>query len=858
MTSCEWEYAHVAGACDVAFAIDGNDLEKIVTCGTDHSVIVRDKRTSEVEHNFGEHGDAVHALATAPNGKRVATASADYCVKIFSIDKGQFEGNVTRFTLPVHAVAWSGDGKYIAAGGEDGVVKVIDAEDKTIKCTIECPRSKCIKSLSFDPRGEFLAGSDDNGTVFVWVLKPRDENEEVGDAILFATEAPVATGESPLLNSVAWRPDGAVLAVPGRENDVTFFERETFKQIEWEMKGHTEAISLIRWSPNGKYLVTASDDKTVICWDVKKKLAIAKITDTSELVCGAAFSTTGNSMALIKGNGEWAMWDEVVPSKYTSPTASVALSEIDFKSELVAKNEFIDDEVDDMEDNAEEEEDDDDGFVEYDTGKSHYREKVVHVEAGPKPQPAFQPGSVAAVPGTNRRFLSYTMTGSLVATTEGEFSSIEFQFHDTSRLGRIPVITDTYGYTLGVAGEKGCALASPMKDTEQESTLYFHPYDSWVQNSEWQMTMLPGEDILCIATGSSWVAAATSKRYLRVYSLGGAQRQVISLEGDVVSIAGHDDSLGVVWHEAAPIGPAPGDQVLAYAVYNMRHATQLARGRLPLSHQAKLTYMGFSEEGMLLIGDSAGVVRMRTEAFGGSFTPVFRSSAARATDGQHHWIVSASASTLFCIITRTSAGPTPSPRPVLSMLPLSVPIITPEQSVTDLEDEAARANFALMVAQSSGEDARLAMGASEKAAIKLFHAACKSQKLSRASDIAETFRQPNSLRAVLKLPAVSRQPALVERIHELIETAVDPEPTQGYTQPESYTPAPTVRSTPSTVAKTNPLTRKNASVPAVDEGNENKDVNELGVGEGKRDFDGTPTPSKAKKSKVVTNPFARG
>lgn len=856
-----WEYAHIAGACDVVIARGSSNEEKIVTCGADHSVIVRDRVSGEVEHNFGEHGDAVNALAASPGGKRVATASSDYCVKVFSIENGQFEGNVTRFTLPVHAVAWSNDGKFIAAGGEDGVVKVVDVDDKTIKNTLECPRSKCIKSLAFDPRGDFLAATDDNGMVFVWVLKPRDDNEEAGNLEMSVTEAPLAMGESPLLNSVAWRPDGQILAVPGRENDVTFFERghDSFKQIEWELKGHTDSISLIRWSPNGKYLLTASADNTAIVWDVKKRLAIAKMSDTSEIVCGAYFSTTGNSLALIKANGEWTMWDDVVPSKFASPTASVAPSEIDFASQVAEKSvdELLDAETDVME---EDEEDDEDDFVEYDDDVRHHRgakQHVLHVEAGPKPQPAFQPGSVPAAEGSNRRFLSYTMTGSLVSTAEGDFNSVEFQFHDTSRLGRIPIITDTFGYTMGVAGEKGCALASPLKDGENESTLYFHPYESWTHDSEWQITMPAGEDILCVATGSSWVAVATSKRYLRVYSLGGAQRQIISLEGDAVSITGHDDSLAVIWHEAAPIGPAPGDQVLAYAVYNIRHSTQLARGRIALSPQATLTYVGFSEEGMLLTGDSAGVVRMRTEAFGGSWTPIFRSSAARSTDGQHHWIVSSSASMLCCIITRTSAGPTPTPRPVLSMLPLSLPVVIPERSIGDLEDEAAKASLALMVAQSSGEDVRVAMGASEKAAIKLFHTACKNEKLSRASDIAETFRQPNSLRAVLKLPAVARQPALVDRINELIEITIDPEPTQGYTQPESYTPAPAARSAPSTAVKGNPLARKSIPQLGVDEGDENKDANEHIAGEGKREFEGTPTPSKAKKAKAVSNPFAR-
>ena len=76
------------------------------------------------------------------------------------------------------------------------------------------------------------------------------------------------------------------------------------------------------------------------------------------------------------------------------------------------------------------------------------------------------------------------------------------------------------------------------------------------------------------------------------------------------------------------------------------------------------------------------------------------------------------------------------------MLPVSVPVVIPENSSGDLEDEAAKANLALAIAQTCGDDTRLALAATEKAAIKLFHTACKAEQLGRASDIAETFRQP--------------------------------------------------------------------------------------------------------------------
>ena len=82
------------------------------------------------------------------------------------------------------------------------------------------------------------------------------------------------------------------------------------------------------------------------------------------LVCGASFSSSENTLALITGNGEWTEWKDVVPSKYASPTAAVSPSEIDFMSAVEEKSaeDFLDTEVDAMDDDLEEEDD----FVEYD------------------------------------------------------------------------------------------------------------------------------------------------------------------------------------------------------------------------------------------------------------------------------------------------------------------------------------------------------------------------------------------------------------------------------------------------------------------------------------------------------------
>ena len=54
-----------------------------------------------------------------------------------------------------------------------------------------------------------------------------------------------------------------------------------------------------------------------------------------------------------------------------------------------------------------------------------------------------------------------------------------------------------------------------------------------------------------VALGDSWVAVATDKNYIRLFSLGGTQREVISIPGgQVVSLAGKGDQLIIIYQES--------------------------------------------------------------------------------------------------------------------------------------------------------------------------------------------------------------------------------------------------------------------------------------------------------------------
>lgn len=62
------------------------------------------------------------------------------------------------------------------------------------------------------------------------------------------------------------------------------------------------------------------------------------------------------------------------------------------------------------------------------------------------------------------------------------------------------------------------------------------------------MDLPKGEDVMAVCLGQGWVAAATSAMLVRLFSIGGVQREVFSLPGSVVCMAGHGEQLLIVYH----------------------------------------------------------------------------------------------------------------------------------------------------------------------------------------------------------------------------------------------------------------------------------------------------------------------
>jgi len=101
---------------------------------------------------------------------------------------------------------------------------------------------------------------------------------------------------------------------------------------------------------------------------------------------------------------------------------------------------------------------------------------------------------------------------------------------------------------LGILYDKSFILHDYLFTEIFISKLVCILLNSWDGQREWSAELPDGEEICGIAVTASWVAVATSMQFLRLFTLSGGQREIVTIPGPIVAINGSRDRLVVVHH----------------------------------------------------------------------------------------------------------------------------------------------------------------------------------------------------------------------------------------------------------------------------------------------------------------------
>jgi WD40 repeat protein len=292
----------------VAWSPDG----KYITSEADQNIRVWEAMTGKLIRSFNMGNNSNADIALSPDGKYVAAGFADHTVKVLDIMTGN--------TLLTHmgdigTIGWSPDGKYIATGN-DLTMQVWDAKTGKTSLTYKVPpktEADTMFGLLWSPDSKYIAVGGTTKTVIVLdamtgkVISTYSGHTEVGaGAIAWSPDGKYIISVSwDLTNQVwdaitgkhihtfqggsfvaAWSPDGKYLALGGifklgeqaidNDSNAHVLDASTWN-ILLTYTGHMktfvkddvvypQSVTAIAWSPDGKYIASGSDDKTVRVW----------------------------------------------------------------------------------------------------------------------------------------------------------------------------------------------------------------------------------------------------------------------------------------------------------------------------------------------------------------------------------------------------------------------------------------------------------------------------------------------------------------------------------------------------------------------------------------------------------------
>jgi WD40 repeat protein/serine/threonine protein kinase len=276
---------------------------------------------------FKGHKGAVLTVAYSPDGKRAVSASQDGSVQVWSPDGGGRPSVLHDYGRVVLVVSWSPDGQRIAVGTESGNVDVWSADAKGAPLVLK-GRSRAIMGVAWSPDSRRIALGSTDTTVRVWSA------DGTGEPLVFR-------GHTEEVRSVKWSPDGRRLLSVAMDNTaqvwnadgtgvplvfqgkmaaawspdstrvVTAVDRELHV---WKsdgsgelfvLRGHEEPILAVAWSPDGRFIASASSDKTARIWKADGTGEPVVLHGHTDKLRDVAWSPDSRSLAS-------ASWDKTV------------------------------------------------------------------------------------------------------------------------------------------------------------------------------------------------------------------------------------------------------------------------------------------------------------------------------------------------------------------------------------------------------------------------------------------------------------------------------------------------------------------------------------------------------------------
>jgi WD40 repeat protein len=339
---------HQASANGVALSADGK-----LAASAGETVRHWDPATGKPLRSIAVHGGAA-SVAFSPDGKALASAGRDRVVHLWDVKTGQSLKEFKGHNNPLCAVAFSSDGKHLASGDVQSTIRIWDTESGKEQCVIDNKSGTEALSLAFSPDGKTLACAGAwNDSSFLprigSVVKFGNKEIKIDGPIsiqgvemtrkegYFVLLWDAASGKEvrrfgglkDKVRSVAFAPDGRMVAAASRDGKVCLWDADTGKVRLFIVAhpGHGDlgfaASPSVAFAPDGRKLISAAGDHTLRVWDAATGQELRQYRSPEGAFTSLGCARDGKTVITGSSDGQVLLWDITLPVPEAQPREHV-------------------------------------------------------------------------------------------------------------------------------------------------------------------------------------------------------------------------------------------------------------------------------------------------------------------------------------------------------------------------------------------------------------------------------------------------------------------------------------------------------------------------------------------------------
>ncbi|GMW02374.1 MAG: hypothetical protein AMXMBFR84_35100 [Candidatus Hydrogenedentota bacterium] len=276
------------------------------------------------------HTDYVETAAFSPDGKQIASGSSNGVVILWDTQVLYTMDELNEHRSDIKSIAFSSEGDCVASGSRDNTMCLWNAQTGTLTRVVKAHESP-VANVAFSPNGQRVVSCSRDGALVTDIASgetltklPSSSAEKLefspdGFRIITANNSAWQAWDSETginLRTVrsehgcgpfVYSPDALRILTASEDKTVLLYDLRTEREV-LALRGHESQVNQVSFSPEGDRIVSCGD-KTVRIWDIRTGMQTGVLRGHEDFVTSVAFSPNGQCVASASYDNTVRLWD---------------------------------------------------------------------------------------------------------------------------------------------------------------------------------------------------------------------------------------------------------------------------------------------------------------------------------------------------------------------------------------------------------------------------------------------------------------------------------------------------------------------------------------------------------------------